>query len=154
MAANLREHTREPRPAQRHRGGTTAWILQVVSGVLLIFLLGAHIVAEHFMVKGGLRDYAQVASYLSNPVVLAIESAFVVVLIWHAMLGLRAVLLDFGFGPRGQALITRGVIVLGTVTAAYSFWLIATIAAKGLPAKRKISGTGPARVTIPIRPET
>jgi succinate dehydrogenase / fumarate reductase cytochrome b subunit len=130
MAADLTERVRQPQPAQRRRGGTTAWIFQVTSGVLLIFLLGAHIVAEHFVVKGGLRDYAQVASYLSNPAVLAIESAFVVVLIWHAMAGLRAVLLDFGFGPRGQALITRGVIALGTVTAAYSFWLIATIAAK------------------------
>jgi succinate dehydrogenase / fumarate reductase membrane anchor subunit len=131
MTADLKEHVRQPGPAQRRRGGTTAWILQVVSGVLLIFLLGAHIVAQHFVVQGGLRNYAQVASYLSNPAVLAIESAFVVVLIWHAMLGLRAVLLDFGFSPRGQALITRGVIALGTVTAAYSFWLIATIASKG-----------------------
>jgi succinate dehydrogenase cytochrome b556 subunit len=129
MDADLTE-VRQPSPAQRGRGGTTAWILQVVSGVLLIILLGVHIVAQHFVVKGGLRDYAQVVSYLANPAVLAIESLFVVVLIWHAMLGLRAILLDFGFGRRGQALITYGVTVLGVVTAAYSFWLIVTIAAK------------------------
>lgn len=131
MATELEERALPPSHTQRKRGGTTAWILQAGSGVLLIFLLGVHIVAEHFVVKGGLRDYAQVLSYLSNPAVLAIESAFVLVLIWHAMLGLRAVLLDFGFSRRGQTLITRGVIVLGTATAAYSFWLIATIAAKG-----------------------
>jgi succinate dehydrogenase hydrophobic anchor subunit len=130
MAADLEDRLRQPSRSQREHGGTTAWILQVVSGVLLIFLLGVHIVAQHFVVKGGLGDYAQVVSYIANPAVLAAESAFVVVLIWHAMLGLRAVLLDFGFGPRGQALITRGVIALGTVTAGYSFWLIATIAAK------------------------
>jgi succinate dehydrogenase cytochrome b556 subunit len=130
MASDLDQRVRQPSREQRGRGGTTAWALQAVSGVLLIFLLGLHIVAQHFVVKGGLRDYAQVVSYLANPVVLAIESLFVVVLIWHAMLGLRAVLLDFGFGDRGQALITRGVVVLGAVTAAYSFWLIATIVAK------------------------
>lgn len=130
MATELEKKVLPPSPAQRKRGGTTAWILQAGSGVLLIFLLGAHIVAEHFVVKGGLRDYAQVLSYLANPAVLAIESAFVLVLIWHAMLGLRAVLLDFGFSRHGQTLITRGVIVLGTATACYSFWLIATIAAK------------------------
>ena len=130
MIADL-EEVRQPSPTQRRRGGTTAWILQVVSGVLLVVLLGLHIVTQHFVVKGGLRDYAQVVSYLSNSVVLAVESLFVVVLIWHAMLGLRAVLLDFGFGRRGQALITRGVVALGAVTAAYSFWLIATLAAKG-----------------------
>jgi len=130
MVADLKE-VRQPSPSQRGRGGTTAWILQVVSGVLLVVLLGVHIVTQHFVVKGGLRDYAQVVSYLSNPVVLAVESLFVVVLIWHAMLGLRAVLLDFGFGPRGQARITYGVTLLGALTAAYSFWLIAAIAAKG-----------------------
>lgn len=121
--------TRSPL-APRHRGGTTAWLLQVVSGVLLLFLLGAHLVAQHFIVKGGLRDYAQVVSYLGNPAVLAIECAFVLALIWHAMLGLRAVLLDFGFGPRGQTVITRAVVILGLVTAGYSFWLIAALAAK------------------------
>ncbi len=129
MAAPVQETTRPPE-TQPSRGGSLAWIFQVISGVLLLFLLGVHIVAQHFVVKGGLRDYAQVVSYLSNPAVLAIESLFVIVLIWHAMLGLRAVLLDFGFGRRGQALITWGVAVLGAVTAAYSFWLIATIAAK------------------------
>jgi succinate dehydrogenase cytochrome b556 subunit len=130
MIADL-EEVRQPSPTQRGRGGTTVWILQVVSGALLVVLLGVHIVTQHFVVKGGLRDYAQVVSYLSNPVVLAVESLFVVVLIWHAMLGLRAVLLDFGFGRRGQAWVTYGVTLLGTLTAAYSFWLIATIAAKG-----------------------
>ena len=131
MAADLKSEARQSQSLPpRRRGGTTAWLLQVVSGVLLLFLLGAHIVAQHFIVKGGLRDYAQVVSYLANPAVLAIESAFVVVLIWHAMLGLRAVLLDFGFGPRGQAVITRGVVVLGVMTAGYGFWLIAALAAK------------------------
>ena len=140
MAAHVQEAVRPPSETQAGRGpsetqpasgGSLAWIFQVVSGVLLAGLLGAHIVTQHLVVKGGLRDYAQVLSYLSNPVVLAVESLFVIVLIWHAMLGLRAVLLDFGFGPRGQALITRGVVALGAVTAAYSFWLIATLAAKG-----------------------
>lgn len=115
----------DPTPP-RGRGGTLAWLSQVVSGALLVVLLGVHIFAEHFMV--GPRDYAQVVSYLSNPLVLAVECLFVVVLVWHAMLGLRAVLLDFGFGPRGQAVISRGLILLGLATAGYSFWAIAAIA--------------------------
>lgn len=136
MAVDLEKDARDlegaagqPRAPGR-RGGSTAWLAQVVSGVLLLFLLGAHLIAQHFIVKGGLRDYAQVMSYLGNPAVLAIECAFVVVLIWHAMLGLRAVLLDFGFGPRGQAVVTRVVVAVGLVTAAYSFWLIAALAVK------------------------
>jgi succinate dehydrogenase cytochrome b556 subunit len=131
MSAHVREAARRPSETQPGRGGSLAWISQVISGVLLLLLLGVHIVMQHFVVKGGLRDYAQVVSYLANPVVLAVEILFVIVLVWHAMLGLRAVLLDFGFRRRGQALITRGVVVLGAVTAGYSFWLIATLAARG-----------------------
>ena len=131
MAAHVQEEVRRSPEAQPGGGGSLAWIFQVVSGVLLVLLLGVHIVMQHFVASGGLRDYAQVVSYLSNPVVVAVESLFVIVLVWHAMLGLRAVLLDFGFGRRGQVLITRGVVALGVVTAAYSFWLIATLAAKG-----------------------
>jgi succinate dehydrogenase cytochrome b556 subunit len=131
MSAHVREAARRPSETQPGRGGSLAWISQVISGVLLLLLLGVHIVMQHFVVKGGLGDYTQVVSYLANPVVLAVEILFVIVLVWHAMLGLRAVLLDFGFGPRGQALITRGVVVLGAVTAGYSFWLIATLAARG-----------------------
>jgi len=131
MAAHVQEEVRRSPEAQPGGGGSLAWIFQVVSGVLLVLLLGVHIVMQHFVASGGLRDYAQVVSYLSNPVVVAVESLFVIVLVWHAMLGLRAVLLDFGFGRRGQVLITRGVVALGVVTAAYSFWLIATLAARG-----------------------
>ena len=130
MAAPAQEAARRPPETQPGRGGSLVWIFQVISGVLLFVLLGVHIVMQHFVVKGGLRDYAQVLRYLSNPAVLAVESLFVIILTWHAMLGLRAVLLDFGFGRRGQALITWGVTVLGAITAAYSFWLIATLAAK------------------------
>ena len=130
MAVRVPAPARRPPETQPAHGGSLAWISQVVSGVLLFVLLGVHIVMQHFVAKGGLRDYAQVLSYLSNPAVLAVESLFVLVLIWHAMLGLRAVLFDFGFGHRGQAAITWGVVVLGTITGGYSFWLIAALAAK------------------------
>jgi succinate dehydrogenase cytochrome b556 subunit len=130
MAVRVQEPARRPAETRSGRGGSLAWIFQVSSGALLLFLLGVHIVMQHFVASGGLRDYAQVLSYLANPAVVAVECLFVIVLIWHAMLGLRAVLLDFGPGRRGQALITRGVVALGTVTAGYSFWLIATLAAK------------------------
>ena len=43
---------RRPRP-------TFAWTAQVVTGVLLLVLLTMHMVAQHFLVPGGLRGYAQ-----------------------------------------------------------------------------------------------
>jgi hypothetical protein len=44
---------------------------------------------------------------------------------------LNRLLLDLGFSRRGEALITRSLVVIGVATAGYGFWLIAAIASKG-----------------------
>ena len=121
------EPTRGP---VRTSGGSWGWILQVVSGALLLVLLGVHLVAQHFVVDApaGLRDYAQVVGYLGNPVIVVTETLFLLVVTWHAMLGVRAILFDLGFGPTGRRRVTAAVSVLGVVTACYGLWLIAVIA--------------------------
>ena len=70
-------------------------------------------------------------SYIRNPFVLVIESLFLIVVTWHAMRGVRAVLFDLGLSRRAETLITRSLAVLGVATVGYGFWLIATIASKG-----------------------
>ncbi|HLV43435.1 MAG TPA: hypothetical protein VKY39_00600, partial [Aggregatilineales bacterium] len=84
------------RVLERQRRGTLAWIGQAVSGILLLILLGTHMIAHHFVVEGGLRRYDQVLDYVGNPVILAIELVFLVVVTFHAMVGLRAVIFDLG----------------------------------------------------------
>jgi succinate dehydrogenase membrane anchor subunit len=103
------------------------WIGQVVSGGLLLVLVTVHMVANHFVVKGGLRTYAQVADYIANPVMLAIEVAFLLVVTWHAMAGIHAVLGDLGLRGRGERVATRVLTGLGLGTVAYGLWLVTTI---------------------------
>jgi len=107
-----------------------AWIAQVVSGGLLLVLVTVHMIANHFVVKGGLCTYAQVAAYVGNPLILAVEVAFLLVVTWHAMLGLHAVLLDLGLRGRGARVAGRVLAGLGVATIAYGLWLLATIASK------------------------
>jgi succinate dehydrogenase hydrophobic anchor subunit len=111
-------------------GGGWGWVCQVLTGALLLALLGVHLIAQHFVVStsGGLRNYAQVADYLGDPVILVIESTFLVVVAWHAMLGVRSILFDLGFGPTGRRRITWLVCSIGAATVGYGFWLIAVIA--------------------------
>ena len=42
----------EPKP-------TSAWLWQVFTGVGLVILLGLHFIANHFVAKGGLRDFTR-----------------------------------------------------------------------------------------------
>lgn len=111
-------------PAQpRSAIGTLGWIWQVVTGAALIPLAGLHMIAQHFMVEGGLRGFDQVQSYLSNPIVWPIELLFLISVVSHALLGVRAILIDLGPAPRLARLIDPILWVVGIVSVAYGAWL-------------------------------
>ncbi|WP_407341582.1 hypothetical protein [Pengzhenrongella phosphoraccumulans] len=126
-----RQRQQVARPARPEHGGW-GWILQVFTGGALLVLVIVHLVAQHFIVDapGGLRDYDSVLSYLNSPVIIVIESLFLIAVTWHAMLGVRSILFDLGFGHTGRRRATTGVTALGVLTLAYGFWMIAVLAAK------------------------
>ena len=90
-------------------------------------LVTLHMVANHFIVPEGLRDYAQVVAYLSSPIIVVLEVAFLVTVAWHGLLGLRAVIFDFGLGARAETWVTRVLAVVGVVTVGYGLWVTSVI---------------------------
>jgi len=114
------------RPAAGSRG-IPAFVVQVVTGALLLVLLALHMLAQHFIVPTGLRFYDDVIAWLSNPVVVAVEVAFLGTVTYHALLGVRAILFDFGFSERTERRITNVLVVVGIVTVVYGVALLAAI---------------------------
>ena len=123
-----------PAPAAHRRAELGAhdrsWAWQVVSGALVLVLVSVHMVAQHFVVPGGLRDFAAVVEWLSNPVVIGVELAFLTTVLWHALLGLRAVLFDFGLSPRAERRLTRVLAAVWVLTVGYGLWLMWVIVAQ------------------------
>jgi succinate dehydrogenase hydrophobic anchor subunit len=113
-------------PANR-RNARLGWLSQASSGILLVLLLGVHWIAQHYLADGGLRTYAEVVSYLENPLVLVLEATFLAVITVHALLGVRAVLLDLGPGERWIGLIDAGLILTGIGTVLYGLNLLRLI---------------------------
>jgi len=103
---------RRPRP-------TVAWMAQVVSGVLLLVLMTVHMVAQHFVVEGGLRTYQDVVAWIRNPVVFAVEALLLLTATWHGLAGVHAVLLDLGLRGRADRIVARSLLGLAVVTVAY-----------------------------------
>ncbi len=104
-----------------------SFVGQVLSGAALLVLLGLHMIAQHFVVPTGLRMHADVIDWLRNPVVVFLEVAFLVVVTYHALLGVRAIIFDFGFGERTARMITAILWVVGIVTVVYGVALFAAI---------------------------
>ena len=115
----------------RERASSWSWILQAFTGVMLVVLLGLHMVVQHFVVAGGLRRYQQVVQYISNPFVFLLEIAFLIIVTWHALLGVRAIILDLGLKPSSERRVTAVLTIIGVIVVAYGIWLSATIVARG-----------------------
>lgn len=110
-----------------NRVGSLGWLAQAATGVLLLGLAGLHFVAHHYVVEGGLRDFAQVQAYLGHPLIWPLEGLFLLTVTAHALLGLRAVALDLGLSGRAERWLTRTLWLVGALTVAYGFWLTWTI---------------------------
>lgn len=120
----------EPRRVDRPDAGprnAPVFVFQVISGAALLVLLGLHMVAQHFIVPTGLRFYEDVIAWLRNPVMIVVEVAFLVVVTYHALVGVRAILFDFGFSERTERRITLVLWVVGIVTVVYGVALFAAI---------------------------
>jgi succinate dehydrogenase hydrophobic anchor subunit len=99
--------------------------------MLLLVLLTVHMVAQHFVVAGGLRGYADVVAWVRNPVVFATEVLLLVCVTWHGIAGVHAVLLDLGLRGRAERVAARVLLDLGVVTVLYGIWLLSVLAFRG-----------------------
>jgi succinate dehydrogenase / fumarate reductase membrane anchor subunit len=101
----------------------TLWITQAITGLLLIVILTLHMISHHFVVEGGLRDYQQVLVYVQNPLVFVLELVFIVIATAHALLGVRAVILDIGLSDGAKRTLNWILAIVGAITLVYGIWL-------------------------------
>jgi succinate dehydrogenase hydrophobic anchor subunit len=131
MATRPKEDFTEATRWRRRPRPTFAWLAQVVSGVLLLVLLTVHMVAQHFVVEGGLRTYDQVIAWLRNPVVFTVEALLLVCVTWHGIAGVHAVLLDLGLRGRAERIVARILGDVAVATVLYGLWLLSMVASRG-----------------------
>ncbi len=113
-----------PRP--RVRAGRL-WLVQAIAGGLLVAFLGVHLVAQHFLVPGGLRSYDDVVTYLRQPIALIAEIGLLVSVLVHAGLGFRASMVDVIADPTWLRRATWMVAAIGAAIFAYAMWLTLVI---------------------------
>jgi succinate dehydrogenase hydrophobic anchor subunit len=109
------------------------WLIQALTGALLIGFLGFHIVAQHLLAPGGLRDYEAVVAYLREPLALAAEIGLLVSVIVHACLGMRSALVDVvPDGPRLR-IASVAIAATGTFVALYAIWVTVSVISATAP---------------------
>lgn len=107
----------------RPNAAGSLWLVQAISGLLLVSLLALHMIAHHFVVEGGLRTFDEVIAYVSNPIIFGLEVLFLIVVTVHALLGLRAIALDLAPRPATLRVVDGVLVILGAGALIYGLWL-------------------------------
>jgi succinate dehydrogenase / fumarate reductase cytochrome b subunit len=89
-----------------------SWVAHRITGVTLFFFLFAHVI-DTAMVRVSPEAYNAAVETYKNPIVGVMEIGLVGAVLFHALNGIRIVLVDFwSQGPRYQRQMSYAVIAL------------------------------------------
>jgi succinate dehydrogenase hydrophobic anchor subunit len=126
----------DERASMRPRSRSTAsrlWLIQALTGAFLLGFLGIHLVAQHLLAPGGLRDYEAVVAYLREPLALAAELGLLLSVIVHACVGVRSSLVDVVPDRTRLRLASVAIAAVGTFGAVYAIWVTVSVIAGTSP---------------------
>jgi succinate dehydrogenase / fumarate reductase membrane anchor subunit len=139
MAVVLRrENVATPRRSSLVERNIWPWILQRITGIVLVVLMAIHIVVNHFgnLDKVGktingvnhsdLIIFNDVAYRLSMAFWWVIDVALLVFVLFHGFNGIRNIALDMGLTDRAEKAVTAVLVVVGVI--GFGFGLAALIA--------------------------
>jgi len=99
------------------REGSWAWILQRLTAVLLLALLGAHFFVLHFVPSETYITFSGVAARLQGVLFWVIDFGLLVISLYHGLNGVRAVALDYW--PGVDRSLSLALIIIGLVATIY-----------------------------------
>jgi len=113
-----------PRPSRfqgtlyRGREGMWSWVLHRITGVAIYFFLLVHIL-DSALLRVSPRAYNAVIDTYKQPIMGIGEAALVAAIMFHALNGIRIILIDFwGGGPKRQRLMFWLVLVVWVILMA------------------------------------
>lgn len=104
--------------------GTWLWILQRVTGVGMLLFVGLHIWYTHFALPVGELNADEITGRLQRLTFVIIDYGLLVFAMFHAMNGLRNVLLDFSFAAKRRRAISWLLTIVGIVWTGFGFWAL------------------------------
>jgi succinate dehydrogenase / fumarate reductase cytochrome b subunit len=100
-----------------------SWVLHRITGATIFFVLFVHVL-DTALVRVSPEAYNEVISTYKTPIVGLMEVGLVAAVLYHALNGIRVILIDFWqHGPRYQRLMLWGVAAV---------WLAVMIPALGV----------------------
>ncbi|MDO8472362.1 MAG: succinate dehydrogenase, cytochrome b556 subunit [Dehalococcoidia bacterium] len=107
--------------------GAVSWVTQRVTAVLVGVFIGVHIWILHFTAEatsGNPITFEAIRQRMSSPWYVALDALLLASLVYHALNGVRAVLLDWGVGAKSEKALTGTLFVLGIILTGYGAYAL------------------------------
>lgn len=107
--------------------GMWAWLLFRISGLILVFYLCAHIIVISTAGWGsGGGTFDSVMEFLEQPVFILLDLALVVAVLYHALNGVRIILMDLGVGIDRHKVVFWSAMAVVVICFAIFAWVAMT----------------------------
>ncbi len=106
--------------------GVWAWILQRLTAVILVLLLGTHLAVLHYIPDNLNINFAGVALRLRGALYFLVDSGLLAFGLFHGLNGVRNVLFDFIVAAGARRWLNALVLIVGvalTLWGAYALWV-------------------------------
>jgi succinate dehydrogenase hydrophobic anchor subunit len=117
---------------KKSRENAWLWLVKIVLGLFILFVLGIHYVVNHLAAPGGLLTYNEVMNYYSNPIIPMMEFLFLLFAVAHSLIGMRSICLDLNLPVRLQNILDKVLIAAGFVATGYGTWLLIILAGRAI----------------------
>ncbi len=110
----------QPKRKTLYRGdpGMWSWALHRITGVTIFFFLFVHVL-DTALVRVNKDTYDQIIETYKTPIVALLEMGLVVCVLYHALNGVRVILIDFwSQGPRFQKQMLWIVLAIWVLVSA------------------------------------
>ena len=112
--------------------GMWAWLLFRISGLILVFYLGAHIIVistGQFGTDG--ESLNNIMKTFDHPVLVLLDLVLVVAVLYHALNGVRIILMDLGVGVHRHKIVFWSAMAVVVICFAFFAWVAFTYIATG-----------------------
>lgn len=88
------------------------WGIQIFSGLFLCVAFGLHFWALHYGTNNKALTYEMISQRFANPVWKIIDIVFLALVLYHALNGLRSMILDFNLSKTARGLLFWFFLIL------------------------------------------
>lgn len=112
--------------------GSIQWLFQAISGAFVVFFLGVHLYVAHINGGSPVELFNTVVNNLKNPWWLAFFIAFVWIITYHAMNGVKGIVYEMGISARAKKIASYILTALFIILVIYGTALSLIVASMTL----------------------